>query len=60
MLTLYKVVFIFNKSRVNDFKHNIHNFAICIDFFKTIIRENDNSFLIDCDRVKIFYDWVVD
>ncbi len=57
MSTSYETSIFFDLSKVNDFKRDVRDFAICIVFFSATIRDDDNLSSINCARVKISYDW---
>ncbi len=57
MSTSYEVSIFFNLSKINDFKREIRDLAICIIFFNATIRDDDNLSSINCARVRISYDW---
>ncbi len=60
MSTLYEASIFFDLSRINDFRRDVRDFAICIVFLNATIRDDDSFSSIDCARVKISYDWIVD
>ncbi len=57
MSTSYEISIFFDLSRINDFKRDVRDFAICIVFFNATIRDDDSFSSINCARVKISYDW---
>ncbi len=57
MSASYEVSILFDLSKVNDFRRDVRDLAICIVFFNVTIRDDDNSSSINCARVRISYDW---
>ncbi len=57
MSTSYEALIFFDLSKINDFKRDVRDLAICIVFFSAIIRDDDNFSSINCARVKVSYDW---
>ncbi len=56
MSTSYEASIFFDLSKINDFRRDVRDLAICIVFFNAAVRDDDSSSSIDCARVKISYD----